>query len=101
MCNYRDMLLQQLENYQGKNGSSKEEIPILEILWDYYFRTNPITNDRIKQIENILAPAFEAISLNDSNEAFVLLYDLVESYQHAAFVEGIQVGLQMHDLLQS
>ena len=101
MCNYKEMFLQQLENYQIKNGSNKEEIPILEILWDYYYRTNPITNDRIKQIENILAPAFEAISLDDSNEAFVLLYDLVESYQHAAFVEGIHVGLQMHELLRS
>lgn len=101
MHNYEELLLQQLVDCQVKYGSSKKEIPILEILWDYYFRTNPITNDRIKQIENILAPAFEAISLNDSNETFVLLYDLVEAYQHAAFVEGIQVGLQMHDLLQS
>ena len=96
-----DNLLQQLQKQLKQyNGSSKEEIPILEILWDCYYQSNPIRTEQIKQIEAKLAPAFEVLSFEDSNNAFCLLYDLVGSYQHAAFTEGLQVGLQIHDLLQ-
>jgi len=97
MDNLLQQLQEQLKQYSSDNN--REKLPILEILWNHYFQTHPMNNDRIKQIESILAPAFEAISLNDSNEAFILLYDLVESYQHAAFIEGIQVGLQIDGLL--
>jgi len=97
-----DNLLQQLQEQlkQYSNGSNKEEIPILEILWDHYYQTSPIRSEQVRQVEDKLAPAFEALSFEDSNDAFCLLYGLVESYQHAAFLEGIRVGLQLHDLLQ-
>ncbi len=98
MDNLLLQLQEQLKLYN--NDSSKEEIPILEILWDHYYQTTPIRSEQVRQVEDKLAPAFEVLSFEASNDAFALLYDLVESYQHAAFIEGIQVGLQIHGLLQ-
>ena len=97
MENLLQQLQEQLKQYSSDNN--REKLPILEILWDCYYQSNPIRTEQIKQVENKLAPAFEALSFEDSNDAFCLLYGLVEAYQHAAFIEGIQVGLQIDGLL--
>ena len=99
MEEYLKKLYEQLAQHQNECGNNKQ-LPILDVLWEYYSRENPMDNHRIKQIEKQLAPAFDALPLEESNNTFSLLYDLVTSYQHAAFIEGIQVGVQIRDLLQ-
>ena len=72
---------------------------ILDLLWEYYSQENPIRNHRIKQLEQKLAPAFEALSFEESTNTFTLLYDLVTAYQHAAFIEGICIGTRLQEEL--
>ena len=85
---------QQLIEYQAK-CSPEAPIPILELLWQCYYQAHPIDDGRIKEIEEKLAPTIDALPFEQSNEVFVMLYDLVDAYQRAAYLEGIQTGAQI------
>lgn len=92
MTNYYNLFHQQLAAYRSK---CSEDVPILELLWEYYSQENPMDSHRIRQIQEKLAPAFDALPFEESNDIFALLYDMVAAYQHAAFIEGIQAGAQL------
>ena len=94
MSNFLQQFYQQLAEYQKKCNAG-EPIPILELLWQCYYNSVPVDDGRIKEIEKKLAPAFDVLPFEQSNEVFVLLYNLVDAYQRAAFLEGIQMGVQL------
>lgn len=94
MKNFKELFLQQLADYRAK-CTDEEPIPILELLWENYYQTHPIDDGRIKEIEEKLSPTIDALPFEQSNDVFVLLYNLVDAYQRAAYLEGIQMGVQI------
>ena len=94
MNNYLELFHKQLKDYEAK-CSPEEPVPVLELLWMCYYQTNPVDDGRIKEVELKMAPAFAALSFDDSNDAFTMIGDLIDAYQRAAFMEGIQIGVQL------
>ena len=94
MNNYLQQFHLQLAEYQKKCNAG-EPIPVLELLWQCYYNSKPIDDGRIKEIEEKLAPAFDVLSFEDSNDAFTMIGELIDAYQRAAFLEGIQIGAQL------
>ena len=73
---------------------------VLELLWECYSNANPIADDRVKQCEAAIAPVYEAIPLDASNQLFIMIYDVCAAYQRAAFLEGIHIGAALAAGLQ-
>lgn len=91
---YMAQLKKELTDYTAKCGSDRA-VSILDTLWYCYSSANPIDDGKIRQSEEVLAPVFEELSVDSSNALFDLITDLLNTYQRAAFLEGMQVGVQL------
>lgn len=68
---------------------------IMEFLAKQYLEENPIESDKIREIQMQMAPYYEKIDLDASNKLFMLVYDLCEAYEDAAFREGLHMGVRL------
>lgn len=94
MKHYLSLLEKQLNRYQANCGK-EDTVPILDILWYCYFQENPIDDGQIRDAELALRPAFEALSLENSDALFDRLDGLISHYQRAAFLDGIHTGIRL------
>ena len=87
---YIEQLKKELEKFTGSGDFS-----VLELLWYCYSASNPIDDGLIKQQEEALKPVFDELSNDSADRLFNLIGDLCTAYQRAAFLEGVQVGIQL------
>jgi len=93
------ILLEELSQYARQSGNS-QAFSVLEFLWEQYANEHPICDECIKECEAALAPVFESLPWDASNELFVMVYDLCLAYQRAAFLHGLHTGFHLSKELQ-
>ena len=76
-------------------SKQKDVQSILDYLALCYLEEHPITSDKIKTIQEEIAPYFEDTPFEASNHLFQLVYGLCSAYEDAAFREGFKVGLHL------
>ena len=88
---YITKLLDDIADYESKCGISPSS-SVLEALWYDYSCRNPIDDGRLRQAEKNLSPVFEALSMEASDCLTDQIVDLLNTYQRAAYLEGLCTG---------
>lgn len=68
---------------------------ILEALWYDYSCQNPVDDGQIKAAEAKLSPVFAALSLENSDQLFDVIVELLNAHQRAAYLEGLRTGVHL------
>ncbi len=71
-----------------------------DFLWQYYIEYHPVTDTQVKHNELALEPFFRDLSMEASDDLFGLISDLCVSYQRAAFLDGVRLGIRLLQELQ-
>lgn len=77
------------------NGSQRDVASVLDYLTVCYLEEYPISSERVKEIQDKMAPYYEGVPFAVSEQLFQLVYDLCGAYEDAAFREGLKVGLHL------
>lgn len=64
---------------------------LLEHIWCSYTQSNSVENEKIKK----LFAELEDLALDQSEKMFDKIVELCEEYEHAAFLEGLHVGVRL------
>lgn len=91
---YTQKLLTAIAVYEAKCCIDTPE-SILEGLWYDYSCQNPVDDGQIKAAEAKLSPVFAALSLENSDQLFDVIVELLAVYQRAAFLEGLRTGAHL------
>lgn len=78
-------------------GCGLKSDSILDLLWNCYSDSNPIDDGRVRRAEAELAPVFAALAMKHSDMLSDKISELCLAYQRAAFLEGILIGVQLHE----
>ena len=87
---YTQKLLNAIADYESKCGISPSSV--LEALWYDYSCRNPIDDGRLRQAEKNLSPVFEELTMEASDCLTDQIVDLLNTYQRAAYLEGLCTG---------
>ncbi len=93
---YIEKLIQELSAYEARCEHRITESP-LDMLWDYYIGNNSPDDGRIKQATAVLRTVHRALPLHLSDDLSNLVGELVYAYQRSAFLEGIRIGIHLHE----
>ena len=91
---YLTQVIAELDQYTANCHNNRPE-SILELLWYCYASANAIDDGLIKRSEDALLPVFKELSVVSEDTLFELIAELVTAYQRAAFLEGMQIGVQL------
>lgn len=68
---------------------------LLEQIWRTYTESNPISNNRLQELNERMGPYFDSLSIEDSDNLFSLFCDFCAEYERVSFLEGIRIGARM------
>ena len=91
---YTQKLLTAIAAYETKCGFDPSD-SILEALWYDYSCRNPVDDGLIRQAEKKLSPVFEELSLEASDCLSDQIVELLNAYQHAAYLDGLRTGVHL------
>ena len=91
---YTQKLLTAIAAYEAKCCIDTPE-SILEGLWYNYSCQNPVDDGQIKAAEEKLSPVFAALSLENSDQVFDVIVELLNAHQRAAYLEGLRTGVHL------
>jgi hypothetical protein len=91
---YTQKLLTAIAAYETKCGFDPSD-SILEALWYDYSCQNPVDDGQIKAAEAKLSPVFAALSLENSDQLFDVIVELLNTHQRAAYLEGLRTGAHL------
>ena len=94
MNTYTQKLLTAIAAYESKCGITEPD-SILEALWYDYSCQNPVDDGQIKAAEEKLSPVFAALSLENSDQLFDVIVELLNAHQRAAYLEGLRTGVHL------
>ena len=94
MNTYTQKLLAAIAAYESKCGIPESD-SILEALWYDYSCRNPVDDGQIKAAEAKLSPVFAALSLENSDQLFDVIVELLNAHQRAAYLEGLRTGVHL------
>ena len=91
---YTEKLKLALARYEAQCGISPED-SILEAMWYVYSCCNPVDDGRIKAAEKAISAVYAELSIASSDALSDLIVSLLESYQRAAYLEGLRTGVHL------
>ena len=94
MTQYSQKLLTAIAAYEAKCGIPESD-SILEALWYDYSCRNPVDDGQIRAAEAKLSPVFAALSLENSDQLFDVVVELLNAHQRAAYLEGLRTGVHL------
>lgn len=94
MNQYNTSLNEYLQKTQQQGNFGGME-SVLEFLWECYSMENPVNDRRIHTCEEALRPFMEALPMDASDALFDAITVLCIAYQHAAFLEGLTLGVRL------
>lgn len=97
---YIQQVNRQLLDYERQSGDA-EAPAVLDLLWESYIGSNPMADADIHQALAALEPIHKALSIHDSDKLNDIVLDLSYSYERAAFLEGIRLGVCLQEELSS
>lgn len=68
---------------------------LLEHIWCSYTQSNPVENEKIKEMFQELESVLEVLPSEQSEMVFDQLTDICAEYEHSAFLEGLHVGVRL------
>ena len=68
---------------------------LMEHIWRTYTEENPISNDRLKELNERMDPILNSIPIANSDELFLIFCEFCSEYERAAFLEGIRIGARL------
>lgn len=74
---------------------------LLEMLYFFYTEFNPIDNSAIKQHFRSLGQFFHHLTIEESDQVFNTVSDLLMENERLAFISGIHVGIRLESELNS
>jgi len=89
---YIQQVNQHLRDYAQQSSGAKAPA-VLDLLWESYIGSNPMADTEIRQTLAALEPIHRALSIHDSDKLNDIILDLSYSYERAAFLEGIRIGV--------
>ena len=92
--NLTQHLLEKTSNYGATDINS-----LLEFLWYCYTEYNPIHTKTIQKHFEDLEPIMESLSFDDSTLLFTSVCSLCTEYEKQAFLEGLHLGVHLHQEL--
>ena len=94
MNHYAQNLYDAIAAYEAKCCIDTPE-SILESLWYDYSCRNPVDDGQIRAAEAKLSPVFAALSLENSDQLFDVVVELLNAHQRAAYLEGLRTGVHL------
>lgn len=68
---------------------------LLEHLWYSYTESNPISSERLRELNAKLDPVLRSLPLKDTDMLFGTFCDISDEYERASFLEGMRVGARL------
>ena len=99
MNTYTQKLLTAIAAYESKCGIPESE-SILEALWYDYTCRRAIDDGQVRAAEARIGPVYAELSMEASDCLSDLIVELLESYQRAAYLEGLRTGVRFIQELQ-
>jgi len=94
MNSYTQKLLTAIAAYESKCGIT-EPTSILDALWYDYSCRNPVDDGIIRASEAKIGLVYAELSVEASDSLSDLIVELLESYQRAAYLEGLRMGAHL------
>ena len=91
---YTEKLKLALAQYEAQCGISPED-SILEALWYDYSCRNPVDDGQVRASEARISSVYAELSVASSDALSDLIVSLLESYQRAAYLEGLRTGVHL------
>ena len=91
---YNEKLTSALARYEQICGLEPSD-SILEALWYDYSCRKPVDDGQIRAAEAKISPVYAELSLEASDCLSDLVVELLESYQRAAYLEGLRTGVHL------
>ena len=91
---YTQKLLTAIAVYEAKCCIDTPESS-LEGLWYDYSCQNPVDDGQIKAAEAKLSPVFATLSLENSDQLFDVIVELLNAHQRAAYLEGLRTSAHL------
>ncbi len=74
---------------------------ILEFLFCCYTEDHPLENDAVRKCYEKLESFFDELPNDASNQLFRNIMELCNSYEQAAFIEGMRIGVHLEREIHS
>ena len=68
---------------------------LMEHIWRSYTEDNPISNDRLCELNRRMDPILNSIPIADSDKLFLLFWEFCQEYERAAFLEGFRIASRL------
>ena len=89
-----DAIKAELKQQQIKYGYTDVH-SLIEHIWRSYTEDNPISNDRLCQLNNRMDPILNSIPIAAADKLFLLFWEFCQEYERAAFLEGFRLGARL------
>lgn len=99
MTPYIQKLTSAIAAYESKCSITEPE-SILEALWYDYSCRRAIDDGQVRAAEARISPVYAELSMEASDCLSDLIVELLESYQRAAYLEGLRTGVRFIQELQ-
>ena len=84
----------ELKRHQIKYGYTDVH-SLTEHIWRSYTEDNPISNDKLCELNKRMDPILNSIPIAASDKLFLLFWEFCQEYERAAFLEGFRIGSRL------
>lgn len=74
---------------------------LMEHIWRTYTEENPISNEKLRTLEESMGPILNSLPIADSDKLFLIFWEFCQEYEHEAFLDGFQLGARLMIEIQS
>ena len=100
MKQFIEAIKTELKQQQIKYGYTDVHT-LMEYLWRTYTEENPISNDKLRTLEEKMDPILDSLPNADSDKLFLTFWEFCQEYERAAFLDGFRVGARLMMELQA
>ena len=94
MDEFLEAIKTELKQQQIKYGYTDVH-SLTEHIWRSYTEDNPISNDRLCELNRRMDPILNSIPIAASDTLFLLFWEFCQEYERAAFLEGFRLGARL------
>ena len=97
MKKYIEMLKQHIVESSPDFGDADS---VLGLLYECYNENHPYDNEEIKADFNALYQAMNGLPLREMDKIIYPVCKLCRDHEQAGFIEGVKLGIRLHDELE-
>ena len=97
MKQYIEKLKQHIAESPSDFGDANS---VLDLLYECYNENHPYDNEEIKADFNALYQAMNGMPLREMDKIIYPVCKLCRDHEQAGFIEGVKLGIRLHDELE-